>query len=269
MPSRRKNFIARSQRLASTLRYALVGHFFLWLTGCYYLPKSVSPIRSLQLSWTPGERQSRLIVYLPGRKDRPEDFETKGLWQALQQQPLPFDAVAVDAHLGYYLKMSVVERILRDVVEPARARGYTEIYVVGNSLGGLGALLVEKSHPGTWAGIFLLAPFLGDDKDLYRAFENAGGVRKWAPDVDFARTDFSPRLWLWLKDWPEHAASRPPLYLAYGESDRLRLGIDHLSPLLPPHRVLSTPGAHNWQTWLPLWRSLLDAHVAPPNSSAP
>ena len=262
MSLRTKTLLSRADRLLSTVRYALIGHFFIWVTGCISIPKAPAPLRTLHHRWSEVETQRRLIVYLPGRGDKARDFAEKGMWQSLRSREMPFDAVAVDAHLGYYLKGSIVERLMADVIEPARAQGYEEIWVVGNSLGGLGALLVEKEEPGTWDKLLLLAPFLGDDKRLYRSFEQSGGVRRWNPEVDFAKTDFSPRLWLWLKNWPEEAESRPETYLGFGDSDRLRLGIDHLSPLLPQSRVFQRPGGHRWDVWTPLFESLLDAAQA-------
>lgn len=229
----------------------------LWVSGCFYLPKATSPIKSISFDWKSGERQDRLLVYLPGRGDSAEDFEKRGMWSLLKEQGGAFDAIAVDAHLGYYIKMSIVERVMKDIVQPARSKGYKEIWVVGNSMGGLGSLLVEKVHPGTWDGMFLLAPFLGDDKSLYRQFDDAGGVRNWDPHVKFARTDFSPRLWLWLKEWPDNYEDRPELYLGYGDSDRLRLGIDYFSQLLPSKRVFESSGGHNWEVWLTLFENML------------
>lgn len=248
----------KTQRLLSSLRYAFLGNLLFWLSSCFYVPKANGPLKTAHHYWKPGERQERLLVYLPGRGDHAEDFERRGLWEALRERDLPFDAVAAEAHLGYYFKMNLVDRLREDVLKPAREQGYQEIWVVGNSLGGLGALLTEKLHPGTWSGMFLIAPFLGDDRNLYREFEDAGGVRHWQPRGEFAKTDFSPRLWQWLKDWPEERQSRPPTYLGYGDGDRLRLGIDHLAPLLPEERVIEEPGGHQWSTWLPLWQAMLE-----------
>lgn len=257
MSSKLKSFSVKSRRLLSSIRYALIGHFFIWVSGCFYLPRATSPLRVVSYNWTPGQRQERLLVYLPGRSDKPEDFASKGLFESLRQHGQPFDVVAADAHLGYYIKMNIVERVMADIVEPARKSGYKEIWVLGNSLGGLGSLLVEKSYPKTWTRMILLAPFLGDDRNLYRSFDDVGGVRNWDPGVEFARTDFSPRLWLWLKHWPEEVDNRPEISVGYGEQDRLKLGIGHLAPLLPESAVISEPGGHNWITWKRLWDRIL------------
>lgn len=259
---RTRTLLSRVDRLLSTVRYAVIGHFFIWVAGCVSIPKATAPLRTLHHRWSEAGTQRRLIVYLPGRGDKAQDFVEKGMWQSLRSRALPFDAIAVDAHLGYYLKGSIVARLMADVIQPAREQGYEEIWLAGNSLGGLGALLVEMENPGAIDKLLLFAPFLGDDKRLYRSFEQSDGVRNWNPGVEFAKIDFSPRLWLWLKDWPEQADNRPDTYLGFGDSDRLRLGIDHLAPLLPRRRVFQLPGGHRWEVWLPLWEQLLDASQA-------
>lgn len=234
-----------------------MGNLLLWVSGCYFVPKASGPLRAIKHEWAPGQQQDRLIVFLPGRSDKPEDFVERGLWAELKKRDMPFDAVAVDAHLGYYLKMTVVDRLMEEVIRPARTSGYSEIWVVGASLGGLGALLVEQMNPGTWQEMILLAPFLGDDKSLYREFESTGGVEHWEPRGEFGKTDFSPRLWMWLKDWPQEIVERPAVYLGYGDRDRLRLGIDHLVPLLPEENVVVESGGHKWSVWAELWASIL------------
>lgn len=261
-----KTFLSRIDRLASTIRYAILGNLFIWIAGCVSIPKATVPLKKIQLYWSENHSQSRLIVYLPGRSDKAEDFTAQGLWETLKEQGVPFDAVAVEAHLGYYLKGSIVDRIKEDVIEPAREKGYDEIWVVGNSLGGLGALLVEKELPGTWEKMILLAPFLGDDKRLYKQFDQAGGLRNWNPEVEFAKTDFSPRLWQWLKLWPEQNEQRPDTYLGYGYDDRLKLGIDYLVPLLEESKVTAIPGGHRWSVWKPLWEKLVKSAVSETSS---
>src|SRR5690606_40867279 len=57
---------------------------------------------------------------------------------------------------------SVVERLQQDVVLPARMRGYRHVRLVGISLGGYGSLLYSKQYGEQIAGLFLMAPFLGN-----------------------------------------------------------------------------------------------------------
>ena len=119
-----------------------------------------------------------LVVFLPGRGDRAEDFEERGFLAAAREAGLDADVLAVDAHLAYYYKRVIMDRLWEDVVLPARARGYRRLFVVGISLGGLGALSLAQEHPDAVAGTFVLAPYLGEPA-LTREIEAAGGLARW------------------------------------------------------------------------------------------
>ena len=54
------------------------------------------------------------------------------------------DCVAVDATIGYYLDGSVANRLQREIIELARTLGYREIWLVGVSMGGLGAFSISE-----------------------------------------------------------------------------------------------------------------------------
>lgn len=105
--------------------------------------------------------QERLIVFLPGIGDLAADFAARGFIGPIAQSGLAADAVAVDAHYGYYARRSVIDRLAHDVVLPARKRGYWEIWLVGISMGGLGALSYATQHPEHLDRVVLLAPDLG------------------------------------------------------------------------------------------------------------
>src|SRR6266545_1036065 len=105
----------RRLRRRMTSRLALVSS-----RALAFLPCS-TPLASLEY---PGLRQKdRLIVFLPGIGDVAEEFEARGFIGALAQSGLPADAIAVDAHYGYYARQSVIDRLAHDVVLPARHRG--------------------------------------------------------------------------------------------------------------------------------------------------
>ncbi|MGB7542969.1 MAG: alpha/beta hydrolase, partial [Burkholderiales bacterium] len=102
-----------------------------------------------------------LLVMLPGATDRPEDFVEQGFIQAVRASGASVDVAAVDAHMDYYIEHSVVERLEADVIAPARAKGYTRTWLMGISLGGMGALAYARGHAKEVEGVILLAPFLG------------------------------------------------------------------------------------------------------------
>jgi S-formylglutathione hydrolase FrmB len=114
------------------------------------------------------------------------------------------------------------------------------------SLGGLGALALAQDHPDGVSGALAVAPCLGEP-ELVRSIESAGGLARW-PGA--AARDLEG-LWSWLHATGD--ASRPPLWLAYGDADRYAYGHRLLAAALPPDRVRVAHGGHDWPTWQRLW----------------
>lgn len=223
------------------------------LSGCAWMLSAPTPMPSLEYS-RPAEKPRRcLLVMLPGRGDRAADYAAHGFLEALQKRPLAVDAVVPDAVVGYYARRTLIERLRDDVVEPARRKGYEQVWVLGISMGGLGSLLYAKEQPGV-TGVMLLAPFLGD-ADVLEEIEKAGGPRSWTPrrasDDDYQRD-----LWAYLQR--VLASDQPRLALGFGEQDRMADGHRLLASALPADRVYRTTGGHDWEAWARLWNALLD-----------
>jgi pimeloyl-ACP methyl ester carboxylesterase len=228
------------------------------LASCWWIPRpAVVPLRTVSHPGS-GPAGGDLIVFLPGRGDQAEDFERRGFLGAARAAGLAADVIAVDAHLAYYQKRVIVDRLWEDVVVPARARGYQRLWFVGISLGGLGSLLLAQNHPEAAAGLLVLAPYLGEE-EIAREIESAGGLARWsgAPSKD----DFRG-LWGWLRGYATREA-RPPLWLAYGESDRYAYGHRLLGSALPRDRVLVAAGKHDWTAWNRLWAEFLTRGAFP------
>ena len=223
------------------------------LVGCGPLRPSPTPIPQVVVH--DAEPARCLAVLLPGRHSRPEAFREAGFGEAVGERGLAMDVVAVDAHLGYYRKRTVVERLVADVLAPARGRGYDEVWVAGTSLGGLGGLLLLRDHPDAVAGVYAIAPFLGDD-EVIAEIAAAGGPRRWQPPATIEEGDISRELWARLadSDWTAGA----PLYLGWGRTDSLARSNAMLAELLPPERTFLDPGGHDLQTWNRLWEQFLD-----------
>ena len=69
----------------------------------------------------------------------------------------------------------IVERIREDIIIPAKARGYRNIWMLGISMGGMGAIWYDRTHPGDVNGLILLSPYLGE-KTIVETIEKAGGL---------------------------------------------------------------------------------------------
>lgn len=262
-------------RLRVWLRRALAALAVLVLGGCSLLFPADEPIA---LESYPGSGQAdTLLVMLPGITDRASDFRRHGFIEAARRQGVEADIVLAEAHFGYYLSHNVVRRLEADLIEPARARGYRRIWLVGVSLGGLGSFLYTMEHPERIDGIVAVAPYLGGE-GFVEELDEAGGVQRWSPPKNPPSAQLphvEPRLWSWLKGYEGRNGERPPVILAYGEDDRYAEAHRQLARLLPPSQVITAPGGHGWSTWSQLWQQVLaqpafaPAHATTRTAQAP
>ena len=224
------------------------------LAGCRTpAPVAEGPLQTVWWRAHPDRAAKRLLVFLPGRGDHPKDFERRGLRRSLQRQWPDTDIVAVDATLGYYMNRSIVNRLEADVMAPALRDGYEEVWLLGISLGGLGALLWETTHPGTVDGLLLIAPYLGEDRELLAEIANEGGLDTWQPEPGVSEENFHRAIWQRLSrgEMPRN------VWLALGERDRFRPGMEVLAQDLSPERVRRLPGGHRWSVWRRAFDDLL------------
>jgi len=203
--------------------------------------------------------QRILLLMLPGAKASAHDLVQQGFVRELRARNLPVDAVAVATHLGHYLDRSLSGLLAADILEPARARNYRRIWLMGISLGGTGALTYAREHPADIEGVVLLAPFLAT-RGVVAEVARAGGWAGWQPGV-IKPGDDEREMLAWLKDYRAAAAGFPALHLGYGAQDRFATTSELMAERLPAARVVSAAGGHDWTTWLALWRQLLDRGI--------
>lgn len=194
-----------------------------------------------------------LVVVLPGRRDNIAVMSEFAIAEAIQRSWPQAEVMLTSATLDYYLEGELPRRLHNQIILPARARGVREIWLVGASLGGMGALLYEREHPGEVQGIVLLAPYLGKTK-LLKEIANAGGIKTWQPGIDpqaMSTRTYQLELWRYLKTWVDRPQLAARVWIAYGDQDRLRKAIPVIAPLLPDAQILERPGAHKWSVWTP------------------
>jgi pimeloyl-ACP methyl ester carboxylesterase len=196
-----------------------------------------------------------LLIMLPGAGINAEEFAAQGMVAALRARRLPVDVSVVQPDLGLYLEGGVAAALHHGVIMPARARGYRRIWLLGISLGGMGALHYTSAYPADIEGLVLLAPFLGT-RGTMAALANTGGPGGW-PAAAASATVPEQRLLGWLTAHLACGAASPALYLGYGQQDRFAPGHRLLAAHLAPERVAALPGGHDWPTWAALWRDLL------------
>lgn len=244
------------------------------LSGCSLLVPPV--LAKMDLLRYPGPcpgRSDTLVVMLPGAYSRPPEFVEAGFPQALREHGVNADTVVVDSHFGYYTDRSVLRRLREEVVQPARAQGYRRIWLVGISLGGMGALGYAVRHGTEIDGVLALAPYLGPRR-LTQQVDDAGGPRAWrAAGLDADDPEDSEELGreLW-RTFATPESALPPVHLGYGRDDRFAPAHRRFAELLPPDRVSTAPGGHDWPVWRSLWQQWLSlglladsrcVHVAP------
>jgi pimeloyl-ACP methyl ester carboxylesterase len=224
----------------------------LLLGSCAIPPRAETPMATVGEIRAPAH--DTLMIFLPGRGDRAQDFEDHG-WMASVADA---DLLAADAHLGYYRPFTLVDRLHQDVIAPARTRGYQRIVLVGISMGGTTALIYADAHPDMVDGLILIAPFLGD-AELAREIDATGGLRAWSGDAESGEP-YQLDSWRWLRQQIETDGD---LILAYGSEDRFAATLAVLADALPASQVLVVEGGHDWGTWTQLWRTLQRGDASP------
>ena len=132
------------------------------------------------------------------------------------------------------------------------------------------------------AGVLALAPYLGEPETA-AAVARAGGLAHWTapgeskgppPSDD---DEIGRQAWRSVQNLvrpggpaspsPSASASaepsRAPVYLGYGLSDRFAPAEKLLAEALPPQRVFTAPGGHDWDPWVGLWPRMLAASDLP------
>jgi pimeloyl-ACP methyl ester carboxylesterase len=222
----------------------------LLLAGCFGMAPTQVPIPTIETSDIAGKNDT-LVVMLPGRGDRVDVFIREGFQLAGEQHG--FDTVAVDAHFGYYMQRSLIDRLHEDIVAPARDTGYRNIWLLGISMGGLGTLLYAAEYPEQVDGVILLAPFLGD-RDAIGAIVESGTLADWNGEADGLK-DYEVKAWSWIRD-ARTGSEKTPLVLGYGLSDGMAEGYEQLVDFMMPSSVYTLEGGHKWTTWRPLWETI-------------
>lgn len=201
-----------------------------------------------------------LLIMLPGAYMTPDEMQAQGLVDALRRRHLAVDVVVAGAGIEYVVDGSIVQRLHQDVVAPYQARGYRRIWLAGISLGGFVAMAYAMQHPGTVEGIFALAPYLGR-RTLQQEVAAARSPAQWRAQAQpRGPDDVDHAVWSWLIEPP---AGAPALHLAYGLEDRFAAGHRMMAQLLPPERVQTAPGGHDWAPWVSLWNAWLDRGFLP------
>jgi hypothetical protein len=221
-------------------------------------------------------RPKTLIVFLPGVREVPADIVREGFVKAVRDRRIQADMQILDSHYGFFTKLEIVDRLENEVVLPARAKGYSQIWFAGISLGGFGTVIYGASQAKAvpvdpkkmYDGFFVMAPYLGD-RNVWEPIQSMG-LKDWnSVEKNTEKTDFGTDLWRWLGRYTlPNPEALPQAYIGYGTEDRLAPSNKIFGSVLPTSRHLQEPGGHDWPPWKALWARWLDTAPLPRVASA-
>ena len=212
----------------------------------------------MNIAFHPAPGRSRgdiQMVMLPGAGFAPGDFAERGFVRAAQKCGAAVDVAVASPDFDHYLDQTLVADLRRELEACGWARTSPRLWLLGISLGGMGALLYAQAYAAEIEGVVLLAPYLGTTGTVAEV-ARAGGFGSWQPG-EIAAADGERRLLGWLQAHTAAEAVRPMLYLGYGRGDRFVQGQALLAERLPPDRVMVAEGGHDWDVWARLWREFL------------
>lgn len=236
------------------------------LTGCASPRPTLTPLPMLVDRAPPTSGPRALIVLMPGIREVPSDLVERGFVAAVRSRGIAADVVIPDTHIGYFRDRTFIERLRADIVQPARGRGYSEVWLAGISLGGFGSLLyASRAQADEVDGIIALAPYLGDQR-LTEEVLAAGGLQAWRPRA--TAHDAERNILRWLQGYGRNDSDRPPLYIGYGHTDAYATMGGQVASMLPPEQSIVAAGGHAWAPWTAIWNEVLDRaplpRLAPP-----
>jgi len=156
--------------------------------------------------------------------------------------------------MPYYEQTSLVSRLRDDVILPEKARGATEVWLAGISLGGWDPSSTPGNTPKTSPG--------SSPGPLPRRGRTSGGypfrrgLAQMEPRAGAPGKGNVPDLWGWLKISTLPRSTAPAIYLGYGTHDRYAVAHELLATALPPERVPHRGRGHDWRTWERLWGTM-------------
>jgi pimeloyl-ACP methyl ester carboxylesterase len=221
------------------------------LSACGYAPKPTGPIPVKTLPAPQPGADRPLVIVLPGRGDDLHDLEQVGIAEAVQRAWPTADVLLAGATLGYYQNGNIAVLLHDQVIAPARQRGYKVIWLTGASMGGMGALLYERSYPHDVTGLVLMAPYMGDP-GLTKTVSDAGGPAAWDPGPTPAQLgpdNYQRELWRVVKSWNDSPAEGARIWLVCGDEDRFIEVARLMAPLLPTGHFIQGHGGHEWPVW--------------------
>jgi esterase/lipase superfamily enzyme len=213
---------------------------------------------SVRYSGMTGKRS--LVVLFPTIGGKGAHYESQGFLDEVWERGFEASMEVLDIKPSLYLGSRIVELVKTEVIEPAKAEGFEEFYLVGISLGGHGALLYATTYPEDVDGIVLLAPFISGEF-ASEAIDEAGGLETWE-DCPFLAWTHACNLWKSLQVYVSDSRNQRKVVLGFGTEDIFVEQCRILAEVLLPEQVFTVPGGHDWITWKKLFIKAADYFLA-------
>jgi pimeloyl-ACP methyl ester carboxylesterase len=184
-----------------------------------------------------------LVVLLPGFGGKGSHYETQGFLDEVWEREFEATMEVVDVKPTLYLGSRIVELLKTEVIEPAKAEGFEDIYLVGTSMGGHGVLLYATEYPEDVAGIVILAPFISGDT-ASEAIDEAGSLATWE-DCPFLAWKYACNLWKSLQVYVADSRNQKKVVLGFGTEDTFIDQCRILADALLPEQVFTVSGGHD------------------------
>jgi len=233
------------------LRAVVVAASFGLAAACASIKKPAPRIPYETIAAKATNDLGRLVIVLPGVGDSLATLSRSGVAAAIQRGMPDADVMLVELTLPYYMEGRSAERLRDEIVRPARAQGYRDIYLAGASLGGMGVLAYERAYPNDMRGLILMAPFMGDGK-LLQDIQSGGGLTSWQASTVVERDANAAAVenWRLIQSWARDPARTHAVWLICGESDRFHAAAEMIAERLPAEHYISLRGGHQWRTWI-------------------
>lgn len=242
----------RPRQMANIVTNAAIAALLILLNGCFYMKLDTREYRFDSM-----EHQKTLAIFLPGRGGSMMDLEQEGILENIRKSKIPIDIISVDAGLWFYVSRTLLQRLEADVIPMVRKGQYRNIWLIGNSMGGLGSLLYARENVSKIRGIILVGPFLGD-KPIIEEIRGAGGLLRWTPK-DAITENYQRDIWIYLKACAQDQAGiYPRLFLLAGKDDRFHVSHQLLASALKDQHVFWSEGGHDWSAWRSAFRDFLE-----------
>lgn len=202
------------------------------------------------------EKRESLVVLFPGFKGKGIHYEQQGILDAMREHGFEADLMTINVKPRIYFDDDFADTVRKDIMLPAKSKGYKYIYLMGISMGGHGVLLYATKYPEDIDALFVVSPFISGSVQS-NAIVKAGGIENW-DDCPFLGWDHACRLWKSLKEYVSNPKRGSNVFLGYGNDDIFVKQCRILAGLLPPENVFTVDGEHDWVTWKKLWLLAMD-----------